>query len=446
MNIKDNIKYVGVNDHDIDLFEGQYIVPNGMAYNSYLIEDEKIAVMDSVDAAFGKAWLDNIKNELSGKNPDYLIVQHMEPDHSANIITFAEAYPDAVIVSSDKAFKMMKNFFGTDFADRRIVVGDGDTLSLGGRELTFLTAPMVHWPEVIVTYDKTDKVLFSADAFGKFGALDIEEDWACEARRYYIGIVGKYGMQVQALFKKVKNLDVNIICPLHGPVLSENLGYYLNLYNIWSSYEPEEKGITIAYTSVYGNTKKAVEYLAEKLEKSGVKVALSDLARSDMAEAVEDAFRYDRLVLATTTYNADVFPFMKEFINHLTERNFQNRTVALIENGSWAPTAAKVMKGMLEGSKNLTFTENTVKIMSAVTDETKTQLDALAAELLGKTTALDGGESSMKYVCDVCGWEYDEALGDPDNGIAPGTKFEDLPDDFACPLCGVGKDMFSAEE
>ena len=446
MNIKDNIKYVGVNDHDIDLFEGQYIVPNGMAYNSYLIEDEKIAVMDSVDAAFGKAWLDNIKNELSGKNPDYLIVQHMEPDHSANIITFAEAYPDAVIVSSDKAFKMMKNFFGTDFADRRIVVGDGDTLSLGGRELTFLTAPMVHWPEVIVTYDKTDKILFSADAFGKFGALDIEEDWACEARRYYIGIVGKYGMQVQALFKKVKNLDVNIICPLHGPVLSENLGYYLNLYNIWSSYEPEEKGITIAYTSVYGNTKKAVEYLAEKLEKSGVKVALSDLARSDMAEAVEDAFRYDRLVLATTTYNADVFPFMKEFINHLTERNFQNRTVALIENGSWAPTAAKVMKGMLEGSKNLTFTENTVKIMSAVTDETKTQLDALAAELLGKTTALDGGECSMKYVCDVCGWEYDEALGDPDNGIAPGTKFEDLPDDFACPLCGVGKDMFSAEE
>ena len=434
MNIKDNIKYVGVNDHDIDLFEGQYIGPNGMAYNSYLIEDEKIAVMDSVDAAFGKAWLDNIKNELSGKNPDYLIVQHMEPDHSANIITFAEA------------FKMMKNFFGTDFADRRIVVGDGDTLSLGGRELTFLTAPMVHWPEVIVTYDKTDKILFSADAFGKFGALDIEEDWACEARRYYIGIVGKYGMQVQALFKKVKNLDVNIICPLHGPVLSENLGYYLNLYNIWSSYEPEEKGITIAYTSVYGNTKKAVEYLAEKLEKSGVKVALSDLARSDMAEAVEDAFRYDRLVLATTTYNADVFPFMKEFINHLTERNFQNRTVALIENGSWAPTAAKVMKGMLEGSKNLTFTENTVKIMSAVTDETKTQLDALAAELLGKTTALDGGESSMKYVCDVCGWEYDEALGDPDNGIAPGTKFEDLPDDFACPLCGVGKDMFSAEE
>ena len=446
MNIKDNIKYVGVNDHDIDLFEGQYIVPNGMAYNSYLIEDEKIAVMDSVDAAFGKAWLDNIKNELSGKNPDYLIVQHMEPDHSANIITFAEAYPDAVIVSSDKAFKMMKNFFGTDFADRRIVVGDGDTLSLGGRELTFLTAPMVHWPEVIVTYDKTDKILFSADAFGKFGALDIEEDWACEARRYYIGIVGKYGMQVQALFKKVKNLDVNIICPLHGPVLSENLGYYLNLYNIWSSYEPEEKGITIAYTSVYGNTKKAVEYLAEKLEKSGVKVALSDLARSDMAETVEDAFRYDRLVLATTTYNADVFPFMKEFINHLTERNFQNRTVALIENGSWAPTAAKVMKGMLEGSKNLTFTENTVKIMSAVTDETKTQLDALAAELLGKTTALDGGESSMKYVCDVCGWEYDEALGDPDNGIAPGTKFEDLPDDSACPLCGVGKDMFSAEE
>lgn len=393
MNITDSIKYVGVNDHGIDLFEGQYIVPNGMAYNSYLIEDEKIAVMDSVDAAFGKVWLDNIEKALKGKKPDYLIVQHMEPDHSANITTFADTYPDAVIVSSDKAFKMMQNFFGTDFADRRIVVGDGDTLSLGGRELTFVTAPMVHWPEVIVTYDGTDKVLFSADAFGKFGALDVEEDWACEARRYYMGIVGKYGMQVQTLFKKTKDLDINIICPLHGPVLSDDLGYYISLYNAWSSYEPEEKGITIAYTSVYGNTKKAVEYLAEKLEKAGAKVALSDLARSDMAEVVEDAFRYDRLVLATTTYNADIFPFMKEFINHLTERNFQNRTVALIENGSWAPTAAKVMRGMLEGSKNLTFTENTVKIMSAVNDQTKAQLDALAAEILGNTTDSDGGEN-----------------------------------------------------
>ena len=393
MNITDSIKYVGVNDHGIDLFEGQYIVPNGMAYNSYLIEDEKIAVMDSVDAAFGKVWRDNIEKALKGKKPDYLIVQHMEPDHSANITTFADTYPDAVIVSSDKAFKMMQNFFGTDFADRRIVVGDGDTLSLGGRELTFVTAPMVHWPEVIVTYDGTDKVLFSADAFGKFGALDVEEDWACEARRYYMGIVGKYGMQVQTLFKKTKDLDINIICPLHGPVLSDDLGYYISLYNAWSSYEPEEKGITIAYTSVYGNTKKAVEYLAEKLEKAGAKVALSDLARSDMAEVVEDAFRYDRLVLATTTYNADIFPFMKEFINHLTERNFQNRTVALIENGSWAPTAAKVMRGMLEGSKNLTFTENTVKIMSAVNDQTKAQLDALAAEILGNTTDSDGGEN-----------------------------------------------------
>ena len=393
MNITDSIKYVGVNDHGIDLFEGQYIVPNGMAYNSYLIEDEKIAVMDSVDAAFGKVWLDNIEKALKGKKPDYLIVQHMEPDHSANITTFADTYPDAVIVSSDKAFKMMQNFFGTDFADRRIVVGDGDTLSLGGRELTFVTAPMVHWPEVIVTYDGTDKVLFSADAFGKFGALDVEEDWACEARRYYMGIVGKYGMQVQTLFKKTKDLDINIICPLHGPVLSDDLGYYISLYNAWSSYEPEEKGITIAYTSVYGNTKKAAEYLAEKLEKAGAKVALSDLARSDMAEVVEDAFRYDRLVLATTTYNADIFPFMKEFINHLTERNFQNRTVALIENGSWAPTAAKVMRGMLEGSKNLTFTENTVKIMSAVNDQTKAQLDALAAEILGNTTDSDGGEN-----------------------------------------------------
>ncbi len=446
MNITDSIKYVGVNDHDIDLFEGQYIVPNGMAYNSYLIRGEKIAVMDSVDADFGSLWLSNIEKELKGEKPDYLVVQHMEPDHSANITTFANAYPDAIIVSSDKAFKMMKNFFGTDFADRRIVVGDGDKLSLGGRELTFVTAPMVHWPEVIVTYDSADKVLFSADGFGKFGALDTEEDWACEARRYYIGIVGKYGVQVQALLKKAANLDINIICPLHGPVLKDNLGYYIDLYNTWSSYVPEEKGITIAYTSVYGNTKKAVELLAEKLEKAGVKVAVSDLARDDMAEVVEDAFRYDRLVLATTTYNADIFPFMKEFINHLTERNFQNRTVAFIENGSWAPTAAKVMKGMLEGSKNLTFTENTVKIMSAVNQDTELQLEALANELIGATTTSDGGEKTVKYVCDACGWVYDETVGDPDNGIAPGTKFEDLPDDFACPLCGVGKDMFSKED
>ncbi len=445
MNITSSIKYIGVNDHNIDLFEGQYVVPNGMAYNSYAVIDEKIAIMDSVDANFGKEWLDNIEAALGGRKPDYLVVQHMEPDHSANITTFADTYPEAKIVSSDKAFKMMKNFFGTDFADRRIVVGEGDTLSLGSRELTFVTAPMVHWPEVIVTYDSTDKVLFSADGFGKFGALDIEEDWACEARRYYIGIVGKYGMQVQTLLKKAANLDINIICPLHGPILTENLGYYLDLYNTWSSYEPEEKGITIAYTSVYGNTKKAVEILAEKLEKAGIKVAVSDLARDDMAEAVEDAFRYDRLVLATTTYNADIFPFMREFINHLTERNFQNRTVALIENGSWAPTAAKVMKGMLEGSKNLIFAENTVKIMSAVNDETELQLEALAKELSGDTTSFDGGEKAVKYVCDVCGWVYDETVGDPDNGIAPGTKFEDLPDDFACPLCGVGKDMFSAE-
>ncbi len=445
MNITNSIKYIGVNDRNIDLFEGQYVVPNGMAYNSYAVIDEKIAIMDSVDANFGKEWLDNIAEALGGRKPDYLVVQHMEPDHSANITTFADTYPEAKIVSSDKAFKMMKNFFGTDFADRRIVVGEGDTLYLGNRELTFVTAPMVHWPEVIVTYDSTDKVLFSADGFGKFGALDAQEDWACEARRYYIGIVGKYGMQVQALLKKAASLDIKIICPLHGPVLTENLGYYLNLYNTWSSYVPEEKGITIAYTSVYGNTKKAVEILAEKLEKTGIKVAVNDLARCDMAEAVEDAFRYDRLVLATTTYNADIFPFMREFINHLTERNFQNRTVALIENGSWAPTAVKVMRGMLEGSKNLTFTENTVKIMSAVNDETELQLEALAKELSGDTTYSDGGESTVKYVCDACGWVYDETVGDPDNGIAPGTKFEDLPDDFACPLCGVGKDMFSAE-
>ncbi|MEE1144567.1 MAG: flavodoxin domain-containing protein [Acutalibacteraceae bacterium] len=382
MNITNDIKYIGVNDHKIDLFEGQYIVPNGMAYNSYAIIDEKIAIMDSVDANFTQEWLDNIKNTLCDRTPDYLIVQHMEPDHSANIENFVNAYPQAKIVASQKAFQMMKNFFKTDFPDKQIVVGEGDTLSLGKHNLTFVTAPMVHWPEVIVTYDSTDKVLFSADGFGKFGALDVDEDWACEARRYYIGIVGKYGAQVQALLKKASALDIQIICPLHGPVLNENLGYYLNLYNIWSSYQPEEEGIMIAYTSVYGNTKKAVFELAEKLKQNGAeKVVVNDLARCDMAEAVEDAFRYSKIVLATTTYNADIFPFMREFINHLTERNFQNRTVAFVENGSWAPTAAKVMKGMLEKSKNLTYTDTTVKILSALNDESTAQLDALAKEL-----------------------------------------------------------------
>ena len=382
MEITKDIRYVGVDDHEIDLFEGQYTVPNGMAYNSYVIIDEKIAVMDTVDARFTHRWLDNIENALDGRKPDYLIVQHMEPDHSANILNFTKAYPNAVIVSSAKAFTMMQNFFGTDFSDGRIVVGEGDTLSLGAHTLTFVTAPMVHWPEVIVTYDSHDKVLFSADGFGKFGALDTEEDWACEARRYYIGIVGKYGAQVQALLKKAAGLQIEKICPLHGPVLSENLGYYINLYNTWSSYGVESDGIMIAYTSVYGNTKKAVELLAEKLREKGCpKVVVNDLARCDMAEAVEDAFRYGRIVLATTTYNADIFPFMREFIEHLTERNFQNRTVAFIENGSWAPLASKVMKGMLENCKNLTFADTTVKIKSALSTESKEQLEALANEL-----------------------------------------------------------------
>ena len=382
MNITDTIKYVGVNDHEIDLFEGQYIVPNGMAYNSYVIMDEKIAVMDTVDARFSHLWLDNLQNVLRGKYPDYLIVQHMEPDHSANIYNFVKVYPNAKIVSSAKAFAMMKNFFGTDFAEKQVIVGEGDTLSLGNRTLTFVTAPMVHWPEVIVTYDDKDKVLFSADGFGKFGALDVDEDWVCEARRYYIGIVGKYGAQVQSLLKKAANLDIATICPLHGPILTENLGYYIGLYNTWSSYQPESEGIVIAYTSVYGNTKKAVLTLAEKLKENGCpKVVVNDLARSDMAEAVEDAFRYNKIVFATTTYNADIFPFMREFINHLIERNFQNKTVAFIENGSWAPLAAKVMKGMFENSKNLTYADTTVKIMSALNEESSAQLDSLAKEL-----------------------------------------------------------------
>ncbi len=382
MLITNDIKYIGVNDHKIDLFEGQYIVPDGISYNSYAIIDEKIAIMDTVDASFTHEWLDNIQNTLGERKPDYLIIQHMEPDHSANIVNFINTYPDVKIVSSQKAFNMMKNFFGKDFSDRQIVVGEGDTLCLGKHNLTFVTAPMVHWPEVIVTYDSCDKVLFSADGFGKFGALDVEDEWACEARRYYIGIVGKYGAQVQALLKKAAGLDIQTICPLHGPVLSENLGYYIGLYNTWSSYQPEEEGIVIAYTSVYGNTRKAVLQLAEKLKANGCpKVVVNDLARCDMAEAVEDAFRYSKIVLATTTYNAEIFPFMREFINHLTERNFSNRTVAFIENGSWAPMATKVMKGMLEKSKNLTYTESTVKILSALNEESAAQLDALAEEL-----------------------------------------------------------------
>lgn len=382
MKITNDIKYVGVNDHEIDLFEGQYVVENGMAYNSYVIMDEKIAVMDTVDARFTHEWLDNIENIIGSRQPDYLVIQHMEPDHSANIANFMNVYQNTKIVSTEKAFAMMRQFFGTDFEGRKIVVGEGDTLSLGKHILTFVLAPMVHWPEVMVTYDSADKVLFSADGFGKFGALDVEEDWACEARRYYIGIVGKYGVQVQNLLKKASGLDIQIICPLHGPVLTENLGYYLNLYQTWSSYAAETEGIVIAYTSVYGHTKKAVETLADKLLKEGCpKVVVHDLARCDIAEAVEDAFRYSKLVLATTTYNADIFPFMREFIHHLTERNFQNRVIGLMENGSWAPLAAKTMKQMLAGCKNLTFAENVVHIKSALNEESAGQLEALAAEL-----------------------------------------------------------------
>ena len=382
MKITNDILYIGVNDHQVDLFEGQYVVPNGMSYNSYVIMDEKIAVMDTVDQHFTHQWLDNLQSVLGGRKPSYLVVQHMEPDHAANIDNFMQVYPETTVVSSAKAFAMMKNFFGTDYADNRIVVGEGDTLSLGKHTLAFVTAPMVHWPEVIVTYDVTDKVLFSADGFGKFGALDAEEEWADEARRYFIGIVGKYGAQVQALLKKAATLDISIICPLHGPVLTENLGYYLNLYDIWSSYQVESEGIVVAYTSVYGHTKEAVELLVEKLKEKGApKVIVHDLARCDMAEAVGDAFRYGKLVLATTTYNADVFPFMKEYIHHLTERNFQNRTVALMENGSWAPLAAKVMRSMLAESKNLTFTNTTVRILSALSEDSRNQIESMANEL-----------------------------------------------------------------
>ncbi len=385
MKVTDSIIHIGVNDRKIDLFEGQYIVPNGMAYNSYAVIGEKIAIMDSVDKNFGDEWICNIEKALNGRTPDYLVVQHMEPDHSANITTFIQKYPSAKIVASAKAFVMMQNFFGTDFADKQMVVVEGDSLDLGGHILNFIAAPMVHWPEVIMTYDSVDKVLFSADGFGKFGTTDTNEDWACEARRYYFGIVGKFGAQVAAVLKKAENLEIKVICPLHGPILNENLNYYLDLYNTWSSYGAETDGAVIAYTSVYGNTKKAVEQLAEELKKQGCpKVIVNDLARCDMAEAVEDAFRYGKIVLATTTYNGGIFPFMKEFIDHLTEHNFQNKTIALMENGSWSPTAAKVMTGMLEKSKNITFTENNVKILSAVKEENIEQIKALAKELCDK--------------------------------------------------------------
>ena len=382
MIITQDIRYIGVNDYDIELFEGLYDVPKGMAYNSYAILDEKIAIMDSVDQNFGKEWLRNIAAVLAGRTPDYLIVQHMEPDHSSNIAAFLDTYPEAKVVSSPKSFVMMEQFFGIDYADRRITVGEGDILELGKHKLTFYTAPMVHWPEVIVTYDAHDKVLFSADGFGKFGTLDTEEDWVCEARRYYFGIVGKYGVQTQNLLKKIAPLDISAICPLHGPVLTGDLSYYTGLYDAWSSYRPETEGVVIAYTSVYGHTKAAVELLADMLRSRGCpKVSVTDLARDDMAEAVEDAFRYSHLVLATTTYNGDIFPFMKEFIHHLTDRNFQNRTVGMIENGTWAPVAAKFMTKILENCRNLTFTENNVKIYSALNDTSRAQLMALAEEL-----------------------------------------------------------------
>lgn len=383
MKITNDIKYVGVNDHEIDLFEGQFIVPNGMSYNSYIIMDEKIAVMDSVDANFGDQWISNIKNELAGKSPDYLVVHHMEMDHSANIAKFMEVFPNAKIVSSKLAFVMMKNYFGTDFSENQIVVTEGSSLELGKHKLNFVTAPNVHWPEVIMSYESTDKVLFSADGFGKFGALDVEEEWACEARRYYFGIVGKFGDAVQSVLKKLSGIDVNFICPLHGPVLSENLEYYINLYNTWSSYGVESEGVFVAYTSVYGNTKKAIEKFVEILKEKGcAKVAVADLAREDMAECVEDAFRYGKIILATTTYTNDIFPFMKEFIHHLTDRNYQNRKIGLIENGTWNPLAAKVMTKMFENSKNITFCPTVVTIKTAMNDETVNELEKLAEEIL----------------------------------------------------------------
>lgn len=383
MNISNDIRYIGINDHDIDLFEGQYLVENGMAYNSYVIMDEKTAVLDTVDKHFGTEWMQNLKDALGGRTPDYLIVQHMEPDHSANIDAFAQAYPDAVICASAPAFKMMQQFFGTDYADRRQIIKEGDTLALGAHTLQFIAAPMVHWPEVMVTYDSHDKVLFSADGFGKFGALDVEEDWACEARRYYFGIVGKFGAQVQNLLKKAAALDIRTICPLHGPILKENLAYYLDLYQTWSSYGIESEGVMIAYASVYGNTKAAAELLAEKLTAKGCpKVVVADLAREDMAECVEDAFRYGKLALASVTYNGDIFPCMREFISDLCEHNYQKRTIALIENGSWAPSAAKAMRAKLEGCKDITFTEQTVTVRSALNDDSIAQIEALADELM----------------------------------------------------------------
>ena len=440
--ITDSIIYIGVNDHELDLFEGQYIVPNGMAYNSYAVIDDKIAVFDTAEKTKTAEWLANVEAALGGRKPDYLVVQHMEPDHSASIQAFTEKYPEAVIVGNKKTFRMIGQFFPTLKTGEILEVADGDVLDLGAHKLNFLFAPMVHWPEVMMTYESSEKVLFSADAFGKFGALDVDEDWACEARRYYIGIVGKYGAQVQDVLKKAAAFDIETICPLHGPVLDKDLDYYIGLYDTWSAYRPESEGVCICYTSVYGNTKQAVELLAEELRAQGVEtVEVSDLARCDMAEAVEDAFRYDRLVLATTTYNGEIFPFMQQFIDHLTERNFQNRTVAFIENGSWAPMAMKTMKKALENSKDLTIAENNVTILSALNDENREQIKALAAELACMNGACscaceepEGADAPKlnKYVCNICGYEH-ECEGE-------------LPADFKCPLCGRGAEDFSLAE
>ena len=448
MEITNSIKYVGVNDHQVDFFEGQYKVPNGMSYNSYVIFDEKIAVMDTVDQHFTHEWLDNLQNALDGKTPDYLIVQHMEPDHSANIASFMKLYDKATIVSSDKAFVMMNNYFGTDFADRKLVVKEGDTLSLGKHELHFVAAPMVHWPEVILTYDAYEKALFSADAFGKFGALDVNEDWIDEARRYYIGIVGKYGAQVQALLKKAAGLDISMILPLHGPFLYKNLGYYIDLYKTWSSYDVEKDGVVICYTSVYGHTKTAVEKLAEKLRGCNApEVKVYDLARCDMSEAVADAFAYNKLILATTTYNADIYPFMKEFINHLTERNFQNRKIGIIENGSWAPLAAKVMKDMLAKQKNLTFIDPTVTIKSALNADNEDQLNQLAEAMCVDYVARDeskANKSDMKALFSIGYGLYVVTSNDgkKDNGLIVNTVVQ-LTDNPFRVMVSINKDNYS---
>ena len=443
MEITQDIKYVGVNDHEVDLFEGQYLVPNGMAYNSYVVLDEKVTVFDTVDAHFTHQWLDNLEGVFGGRKPSYLIIQHMEPDHAGSIAAFMQTYKETTIVSSEKAFAMMGQFFGDDFADRRLLVKEGDTLNTGRHTFAFVAAPMVHWPEVIVTYDTTDKVLFSADGFGKFGALDVEEDWDCEARRYYIGIVGKYGAQVQALLKKAAGLDIQIICPTHGPVLKENLGHYIKKYDLWSSYTPESEGIVIAYTSIYGNTKKAVEQFAEKLRQKGCpKVVIHDLARADMAEAVEDAFRYNKLVLATTTYNAEIFPFMREFITHLTERNFQNRTVALIENGSWAPMAARVMKGMLEKSKKLTMAEPVVTIRSALNAESGEKLETLAVNLCRQDDTADKHDLTALFNIGYGLYVITSNDGKKDNGLIVNTvtQVTNTPNRIA--VC-INKDNYS---